>query len=648
MAMVNPAYTLLSERESAIFRELRHVPLEFMKDPVTRMCFQKNMNSAKRPYAGLPNVVYPGMLSTDPRYVRYLVELARVMTQNHPASITPHGFSLTGVVGDYSALKTMSGIKMWQANAPIRDNTVLLLDKGLATDFKNERHRRIAKLLWQAMFNKLTPTSARLSAVSSSTIPHFVRDVADKKIILYHALDHLEPLLDMVWKDDFLGAFEEYGFIIASVLGERGQADGWKDGHPKERMIITPEDALASNPHQVSSSKTRFLEDIYGYTDVSGMRVRTVFAMAGVVSYVITCLMAMARENYLSEYEFCWHHTTPEHILDELQSAGLAYCTGIDVTQMDQHVPAFFLEFYAQQWEGRVDERLAKVFRLMNHAPYFAPQLAPGLSPFWMGDPFHKEGFFTNVGLASGRPDNPDIGKFWMTFVYLIAMDDLTGNILELHPDELKSLGMCLKGQHPDLVLKCLGDDALFGGKTTGRVSQKAVNEYLEGDASSYYALLDTEPALAFLGSIGIASGSDDLIALEPNPVTALVNWFVPEHGLDSNHRQYWGEGLHQRLIHYSKSATAAEVWRESMDLWRHMLPDLPTPEAMAEKHRGSDEGRLPISGTLSPIDIEVLLNRSKLVYLYQKPGDVSQEIADLFTATVDPTRIEKAYRNLI
>lgn len=438
---------------------------------------------------------------------------------------------------------------------------------------------------------------------------------------------------------------DDFAIAIANVLGERAQPDKWQDGKPKARHVSSPEAALAARAETFAADKISPVKEMFGVDGIAGMRIRTVYAMAGTVSYLMTCFMSMARAHYFHEYAFTWHHTTGSEILQSLQERDASWSVGIDVTQMDQHVPSFFLDFYAEKWADRVDPRLAKIFSLFNRAPYYAPQLTAGGQPFWAGNPLSAEGFTTYVGLSSGRPDNPDIGKYWMTFVYLVAMDDLVGNLLEIRKDPRESLDAVLKGEHPDVLLKSLGDDAIVVGREHGSLSREKVAKYLRDPSSSKYALLDVEDALAFLGNIGIADASDRLVAMEPNPVTEITNWFAAEHGIWSPHRQFWGEGLAMRLDHYSTSSTAVDVWRMAEDIWRHQLPEYDTPQAAAHKERMTR--RLPIMPTLSQVDMEVLLDSSKLYYKFS-PEQVSVDISSLFTAKVEGETIYQAFKPYI
>jgi hypothetical protein len=583
------------------------------------------------------------------QYVKFLKTLATTLNKEFAVSKTPKGFSRTGIVSTFDALRSLSGIKMYQANAPITDADKLVASKGLRTSFKNARHQKIADILFDLMFGTLVETDARMSAVSSSTIPYFTSEILDKQLFVRRALANLPDILKRLTADDFTGLLKDYGFAICNILGERHQPDGWiyEDGvlKPKPRQVVDPQDALAGNPVQHESSKTKLIQDIWGHEGVAAMRVRTVYAASGVSTYLITCLMSMARAHYLNEYDFTWHHRTSEHTLASLQSRQVTWAAGVDVTQMDQHVPSFFMDFYARKWAQRVDPNLAQIFHLLNYSPYFAPQLGPGLSPFWAGNPFEREGFNTYVGLSSGRPDNPDIGKYWMTFVYLLVMDELTHDLLELDPNPHESLAKVLHGDHPDLILKALGDDAIICGRSGGRISQDTLTSYLASPKSSEYALLDVESALAFLGSIGIADNEDRLVDMQPNPVTEVVNWFNAEHGVDSRHRQYWSHGLFARLEHYSRSSMAADVWRRSMEVWRQVLPDVPTPEAAAFQHRKANPA--PLLASLSEIDAQVLLDRSKLYYKFS-PEDVSSEVLDLFTARIPGDLIHRAFSPFI
>lgn len=376
-----------------------------------------------RPYLGIPNEVWPGVLSTDERFVAFRAKLDRECTAAYPAKIDSQGFvGSNGVPRDFTALRSCSGVKMTPSNAPVTDRRKMLEVAGLSDGYATPRHQRLARILHRLMFgSRKRGASFHFSNVSSTSNPFFEYDATWKKTMALYNLEHAEELLDLVAKDDFAG-LHRHGWQFMATLVERHQPEGGQiteDGRfiPKKRMVADMQYALSGGTRgrMLEADKITPLKPWGVAPDTaSAMRVRTAYGFAAGPTYFISCLLAGVREQYYENYAFTWHHTTPEQIQGKI--AGAETIVGLDVTTMDQFFPAFLLDDHAS-WLGEYfDPRVAKLISLVNYAPYFAPSLGPGLAPYWAGNPFDKSTFKVDVGLSSGRADNPDLGKYYMTW----------------------------------------------------------------------------------------------------------------------------------------------------------------------------------------------------------------------------------------
>lgn len=99
-------------------------------------------------------------------------------------------------------------------------------------------------------------------------------------------------------------------------------------------------------------------------------------------------------------------------------------------------------------------------------------------------------------------------------------------------------------------------------------------------------------------------------------------------------------------LEHYSRAGSIiTDMLKIERDAWRHFLPEYPTPEqTIADVVR---QQRLPINSALTPADIEVLLDPSKLYYKFD-PSEVSPTIAGLFTASIDGSTVDRYIKSFI
>lgn len=580
------------------------------------------------------------LLSTDPGLLKLLREAAVLLSNEFPPIIDKNGFA-TGyaVTRDFSQLLTVSGFLMDPLTIPPVSNESLLTELKLEkSGFQKEEHRRIFDALFKCMFGTYVPAGYSVSVQSSTSMPYFQKNKVFKIRLCEWILDNLETILSLVDELDLQG-LHELGIIIAYYLNLRAQPDGAKDIlngdlSPKDRFIYDRSGVRRK------ADKTSELEakGIFGHY---AARARTVFATPGAVSYLLSMFIAGRRAHYFKEYEFTWHHVSPDQLYGDLEATAVARIAGVDVTQMDQSVPAWFLETYADSWSQFWDPRLVKLLKLLNKAPYYTPGENAQSTGFWAADPLSKDAFRYDVGLASGRPDNPDIGKLWMTFTFMSGLHDQGFNVIDPNRPEndQTAVDAFLRGRHPEVILKDMSDDCIFGFTKAGLKKAEGVIDSLKAGTFSSYAKVDFEKGVAFLGNVFVADSTGAMKVPEPNAVTYLVNMLVPERGVTDGMRKYWGHGILERREHYSQ---AGSVINEIDDivfshLWSKHLPNWPTMRQMARLH--ADANPLPFINTLSYADLEVLSDPSKRFYKYSD-DDLSAEVLQLFSAAVPPEMI--------
>lgn len=611
--------------------------------------------TAIKPYNREPGMPHPGILSVDPRFDAYRYEAAVAMTKAYPAYADEDGFAgPSGVVKGFDALLTATGVKMDRANAPVLDRSLMLGDLGYATDFKTDRHRRIARALHRAMFGKRVDAPFKFAVRSSTTMPSGFSgpgSQVQKQFMCRSNLLQAENILNWVQNKDMVSLFTQAGMYFAAVTGERGQAEGVKDllgGDltPKARKVADRAFAFSAGQEgsQKPASKMNITQEMFGLKYGIGARIRTVYAICGEISYFMTPFFVGNRANYFDEFGYTWHHTTADQIYDGIKD--FESVIGLDVTMMDQNMPKFFLDYHADWLEDYFDPRFAELIRMVNGIPYFAPQLSRGESPYWAGNPMDPSSFTVDVGLSSGRSDNPDLGKWYMTTVYFCLVDDYIKDLLEQGINDDISIQNVLKGLHPTFGLKDMGDDALLGlRKGTGTLAskiradlEKAGQEKRAG--LSPYAILDVERGIAFLGNVILKDATGKIARPIPNPVTFMVNRHCPERSVNSAYNEYWAHGYVAALEHYARAGSIiGELDRMADELWRKNLPGVPTPGQMAFNARR--QRSLPKGDIMSEADMQVLLDPSKLYYKF-KEGDVSPHIDNLFRSSVEAEFINR------
>lgn len=638
---------------------------DILNDPRAKLAFMANptpgVRSALRPYVGMPIQVHPGVLSADPQFDAFKFELAVELSKMYPPNIDDHGFAdETAVTRDYSALLTTSGLKMGQANVPPKDRSKMLADAGIINGWASPRHKRIGEALHRFIFGHRVPgASAHFQLASSTTAPsHWggPGSQLQKQFMFRDLATNVDDVLRLVDDTNLLELYRRYGIMNLMKLVERQQSEGvidllGGDLTPKKRLVADFEYMMTGGHggSRIEASKTKYTRDMFGLKYGVGTRVRTAYGLCGQINALMTMVLAGSREYYFDEGEYTWHHTTPDQIYDGIRD--FVEIIGFDATTMDQFFPTFFLQEHVRLLGDYFDPRYVKLVNWVNGAPYYAPQLGENMDPFFVGDPRDPDSFNVDVGLSSGRADNPDLGKWYMTTVYLCLLDDFTHDLLEQGGNDEQSIAQVLKGRHPAFGLKDMGDDAMVGFKAGyERLAAKFRDELRkEGEREKAkicpYARLDIEMGIAFLGNVIFKDRMGQIQIPKPNPVTFMANRHCPERGINTGMRQFWGHGMEAAIEHYSR---AGDVIYESLklerELWRKWMPGYPTPEQMSNKAMTLKP--LPITSSLSYAEMEVILDPTKLFYKY-KPSDVSEDIASLFTSTIEGEFIDKHMRRI-
>lgn len=637
---------------------------QIMKDPRTKLGFlasEDGVRSALRPYVGVPGPIISGLLSVDPRIDEVKHFLALEFSKQLKPNIDADGFAdYTAVTRDFSAMLTATGVKASAANAPPTNRTKMLEEAGIASSFQSERHERIFKAMHRIIFKNRVPEAPMSFQVrSSSTMPTWYRGQGSqfqKQSMIHHLGTNLHHIFEMLERDDLRGLYQDYEMYFGMKLVERAQSEGVKDilngdYTPKPREVADQLYAQSGGKEgrRYVSSKTSVTKDIFGLKYGIGARIRTAYAVCGQINMILGLFLAGTRARYLVEAGYTWHHTTPEALFQDIKE--FEHVIGMDVKTMDQFFPKFLLDMHSDLMGTYYDKRLGKLVAYINGLPYYAPQLTEGGAPFWAGDPRDPRSFTIDPGLSSGRTDNPDLGKWYMTSTYMCLADDVSGGVLELGANDEASVMMVLQGLHPKFGIKDMSDDALIGYKKgfedEGRKLRKLVEEKeAQGTSASPYAVLGLETGIAFLGNVILKDELGRVARPKPNPVTFMVNRYCPERGINSQTRQYWAHGMLAALEHYSRAGSIiTDMLSIEREAWRRFLPEYPTPEqTIADVVR---QQRLPINSALTPADIEILLDPTKLYYKFD-PSEVSPDVARLFTASIDGKIVDKYIKSFI
>jgi hypothetical protein len=497
--------------------------------------------------------IFPGLRSDDKRTLTFLEELAAALGKKLPALVDGTGISgPNGIPSDFLALRNVAGYGMNPMSTPPSTNTPIRSALKLASGFVTKRHERIYSELIRLMHHKARPAKTAIRRAATTGAPHYVSDIKKKKIELVHALQNLDSFLGLVDRDDLAGLYAEFNAPIIHTIFERGQPDSvsLKDGaYTSKPREVNDELAARTGFEQGSRFAADKTVTVNGY-DVPGhfaYRRRTVFGMSFVPNYVVAAHFASLREVYSKEYEFTWKHREAASILEKMRR--YQFFAGFDVSQFDQSVPGWAVDYYVQEVAKYVDHRLAKLIGLMFKAPYIMPDpwtdLVDGrkTNPFHGAAPFDVASFTNDLGLPSGISNNPDFGKLQMTWQYLCLIDDYYHDVLEVGLDTI------LRGLHPKYALLNMSDDCVI------LMQDAAFHAHIVGAkyVASYFKV-EPESPISFLGNVPYRTASGEL-SLAPNLVSFFVNWWVPERGVEhASRRNFWAIGDRERRQHYSKA----------------------------------------------------------------------------------------------
>lgn len=574
-------------------------------------------------------LLYPGVLSDDPKTMRAHALIADELNKI-PVNIDGSGvLGAEAVPGDFNALRTVPGHKMGQVSIPPVSNEAIRTELGLLSDFATDRDKQIFDQLVKLMFGRAAPAKVPVRREASTGAPDFVNDVAKKKSELRAALKDLPRFLDLIDQDKLIELFIEFNAPIVHTTGERNQADKFelKNGRlqSKDREV---NDELAARTglkrgRRSPADKTVWVngQAVEGH---AATRRRTVYGTAFVPNYVCAAFCASWRAVYLEEFHFTWKHREPAHILEKMKRYGVL--VGFDVKQFDQTVPHFLIERFMDQLELYTDKRVVKLIRLLFTAPYMVPwpwmagkSGGQEFNPLFGATPWDIATFAMRLGLPSGIAINPDSGKLLMGFQYLVVLDRYYGDVLEV------GLDVILRGECPRYAMLNMGDDCVL---LTSEPGFDAWFEAGEFAVPHNYFALEPERPISFLGNVPYRDDAGEL-QLAPNVISYLVNWLVPEHGIDSRNREhFWAVGERERRLHYARAPMYSHVKETFARIYEQELgfnPEAIATEAYEQQRKYQN---------LSTWDALVLQNPEYLHYKVDE-SQISPEILDLIVTSL-------------
>jgi hypothetical protein len=566
----------------------------------------------------------------DPRMLRITEKVATRLTDEFPQDVTPSGFSgPTAVPGNFYSALSVSGCGMDPLPLPLVDNAKFIESLGLRSDIRKQDIPYL-KTLIRLYFGHVTPTDLHIRKEATTSLLLFTKDNEWKKMTTLHCLRNCDEYINRLsgGRSDLTLAMNDFHSLLVNAIHERQQPTPItkeEDGTLKAKARRAPSEEEA----RTGSLKASFEADFRVFDDAGGvipnhfaMRRRVVWGFSGIPNYFMTAIMGCHRSVYLNRFAFTYKTRGWED--KEQRISQYRYIVGSDVKNMDTTLPTWFFEFLLKELEQYWDERLLIVLRRMLYASFVAPppwrETPDSYNPVFGGDPLDGEAN-VHAGLTSGIFINPDLGKLWMTFVYLILYRD-SGAISSI--DEIEPF---LQGKNPNHGLLNMSDDA------TMMTNSSRVYELLKR-AKSPYAVLEPETPVIYLGDVFAMDGGKK--RAYPNPVTYIVNPLARESSMDNMNPISYAEGVLARFQHYSRTPIFRDLNRIYEEEIRNELGINPylIARAVAKRQRFTE------------VDAIVKANPHYLVYRID-PADVSKEVLDEIVATIPASDFFNSIRHL-
>lgn len=558
----------------------------------------------------------PGMLRVSERLV------ARYNSAFKP-DVLPNGFAgPTAVPGTFDALLNVSGCGMDPLPIPISNNGAFVKANGCVSSIRPQDAPWLDELI-RLFFGHAAPSALRIRKDGSTSFPYFTTDNQYKKLAALKMIHQCDEVIKLGCGSSaaLLELLERYHVLILYAIHERQQPNPMvmEDGRlvSKARTAATEEEARSG------SYEGKTLADMTAY-DRKGRRIdghfamrrRDVFGMCGPLNYFLTAVFGCFREVYLTRFAFTYK--TRDRADKKEKIKRFKYVLGSDVKTMDKLIPEWFSEYVFDRLPKYLDEGVVTLARRAYRAPYVVPppwrKTSPDYNPVFGGSPLEDTSFEQHVGLPSGIAFNPDWGKLWMTFVYVILYRDC-GALRT--PSELEYF---LRGKNPDHALLDMSDDAAF------LTNSPAVAKRLE-IGKSPYAVLEQEKPVIYLGDVFCeVSGEKEVY---PNPLTYAINAIAREDSIDRMVGDpakvvAWAEGYLARYQTYSATPVFREmnaILEEEMRREFGVNPYL-IARSLAKHQR------------LNEIDALVKANPSVIHYKVD-PKTVSKEVLNDIVATI-------------
>lgn len=644
-------------------------PVFGVDDPVVKMLgtpytVPRNMTKT---YKEGPIETLEGVMSNDWRFLRFKDNLSR---RGSEGPLVPNVDDLgrvygNGVRSNLFGLRYVGGYPSIPATYPLYDNTFLREQKGLKNHFVEKWHENVFRAIARLFFSDFEAQMIRLRPGSSSMMPFYETDMAEKKNILAQALKNGPEAGKMMLKGNFTDPWIQFqiGGAYHTVYRRQSSDVVLLEGgvfRAKDRPVADLLFATTGGRQGRFEPTNRVLDSSMGkpldFKIPEGFfRERNRTAMGGPLG-LNGNLMPVAqavRKSIYDRYGYTFHHTTRSALQQDVRQ--WKFCIAADVSNHDWFWPTWVAtDVWAEELLNMgFADWWVELYKVRMRLPNYVTDVGPGEGNILIGDWRKPE---NKGGLPSGNSFTDLDGTMLMTSVYFIAQ------VTHTYPELIDQLGTVeaacgvldryMRGKLP-ICLKDKSDDALFGWTDTFFVPRAKKFLEMMADSSesapeiSPYMKVSYEHGGAFLGSVLLypESMEMDKVSLIGNIVSLFVNKFSPEYGVQSAipdrsrvRRPFPGLAWKSMVENYGNcpaygialelierewfDAFGGESFRHKMEKW------LERDERKLAEHLKARSLAIP---ELTLIDMEVLTSVDKLDWKYSM-SDVSPAIYALLS----------------
>lgn len=579
-----------------------------------------------------PKQVYiePRVHSLNEGFHRVLVKLASEFKKEEwqPLVDDETGLSINFVGGGASRIRSVAGIKKLPVGTPIDSNEEIRskIRESLAKEGRklfdqpiDDREIELFDWMCQCLMGTLVYGSASLRKEASTMLPDFLGgrkspdgDIPAKK-------EYIEKMYKFIkgrqneWIEP--REWQAAGFYLGYLCVERMQADTFE----KDRFSNTGVGLVKVDRLLAEMPEFRLLPLA---RELAGMRVRTAYGASGTISYALTVAATPMRNGMFENYGFTYKHRTPKEVSAKINK--FKAVLGVDVTQYDQSIAAFWLERYCLNLEkfGPFSKALASLHYYHLSAYALAPCPYSELGHQWVavGTVFDKKGYSFERGLPSGTPLNPDIGKAIQTFEILSRAR--RAGVVKI--ESIQDVDMILRGHNSKFAFLNSSDDTLLLGD-----SRETLKKLISCDG---YLQWDIEAVPSFLGTV--YGGKPGQVIGYPNIMSYFNRRLNPEQGIgfkEGDHRYYWKTGFAAQDLHYGVHPMFSKAVKLLDTLWLEEFGYEFTATYRAPGH----EHKLTVSMlSMNEVDRLVMIKPEAIHYMVDEK-DVSPEVLAMTMASV-------------